>query len=426
MDIKLSARYLAGIISNKGKIEKSYLPRMLKLDDERHDIIATAIIKLIDDGSSLSSPVILDAIKTAFLSIAESDDWENEREWFESFVYTAEGMDDITPLEIEELYNILQRQKLSDQTRRILASVVEKIDFEEEDIDEALEKLRLIKAVYPSKSAKLDEQTASAVSDALNNAAGLVPYGFKPIDENIGGVCRKEITIVAGRPGHGKTSIVCQFVLNWIQAGLKVLFISKEMPVSRLMHKFFSNIGNIPSDDIKRGAVEDPDYLQSIAGAFVDKFSKNLFMYDNVYSSPEIERLILKHKPDIIIDDFIQLSDFGNSDIRLGILKVLKHYKSLAKENDCAFVVLSQLSRSIEGRDDPIPRMSDLAESGALEQLAADVCFIFYEYKVTYEETLKNRVDFIVAKARYGESTMVPLGFDGSKMRYYPIPKFNQ
>jgi replicative DNA helicase len=424
MDTKLCARYLAGIIHNKAKVEKSYLPRMLKFDDDRHNLIANAIIRLVDDGSSMSEAVLLDAIKSGFFAVSEGSDWEEECGWFESFVYAGSELE-VTPLEIEELYNILQRQRLSDQTKKILNTVASKPEFEEGDIDEALEKLRLIKAVYPSKSAKLDEQSASAVHDALNNSAGIIPYGFKPIDESMGGVCRKEITIIAGRPGHGKTSLVCQFVLNWIQSGHKVLFVSKEMPTSRLLHKFFSNLGNIPSDDIKRGIVEDGEYLESIAGAFVDKYKSNLFLYDNVYSAQEIERLVLKHKPDIVIDDFIQLSDFGKNDIRIGILNTLKHYKSLSKENDCAFVVVSQLSRSIEGRDDPVPRMSDLAESGALEQFAADICFVFYEYKVTYEETLKNRVEFVVAKARYGESTSVPLGFDGKMMRYYAIPKFN-
>lgn len=424
MDNKLSARYLAGVVGNRDDIDKMYLPRMLKFDDDRYNLIASSIVKLSDDGSSMSDVVILDAIKSAFLSVDESYNWEEEKEWFESFIYASIDMD-VSKTEVEELYNILQRQRLSDQTKKILHTVADKLDFEENDIDEALEKLRLIKAVYPSKSAKLDEQTAVAVHDALNNSAGIIPYGFKPVDEEIGGVCRKEITIIAGRPGHGKTSLVCQYALNWVQNGFKVLFISKEMPTSRLMHKFFSNIGNIPSDDIKRGAVEDPEYLQSIAGAFVQKYKENLFLYDNVYNSREIERLILKHQPDIIIDDFIQLSDFGGRDTRVGITETLKHYKSLAKENNCAFVVLSQLNRSIEGRDDPIPRMSDLAESGSLEQLAADVCFIFYEFKVTYDEIMKNRVEFIIAKARYGESTTIPLGFDGAMMRYYAIPKFN-
>lgn len=424
MDVKLCERYLAGIISNKGEVERSYLPRVLKFEDDRYNVIASAIVSLVDDGSSMSDLVVIDSVRSQFLAVAEGADWDDEKDWYESFVYASTEMD-ISPVEIEELYNILQRQRLSDQTRKILATLASRVDFDEDGIDEALEKLRLIKAVYPSKSAKLDEQSSSAVHDALNNSTGIIPYGFKSIDDEMGGVCRKEITIIAGRPSHGKTSLICQFVLNWIQNGYKVLFISKEMPIARLMHKFFSNIGNIPSDDIKRGVVEDPEYLGSIADAFVAKYRDKLFMYDNVYSSAEIERLILKHKPDIVIDDFIQLSDFGKYDARIGIAQTLKHYKSLGKENNVAFIVVSQLSRSIEGRDDPVPRMSDLSESGYLEQLAADVCFIFYGYKITYNIATKNRVEFIIAKARYGESTSIPLGFDGKMMRYYAIPKFS-
>jgi len=425
MDQKLCARYLAGIVANKGEVDKVYLPRSIEFSDDRHNVIKSALITLADNGSSMSEPVIMDQVKTEFMELSDEDQWIENQSWFEAFIGTSMDME-ISPTEVEELYDIIQRQRLSDQTKLILDKVTDKSEFAEKDIDIALEKLRLIKAVYPSKDAKLNEQSAEAVYDAINNSAGVIPYEFKPIDEKIAGVCRKEITIIAGRPGHGKTSIVCQFVLNWIQSGYKVLFISKEMPIARLMHKFFSNLGNIPSDDIKRGEVEDKEYLELVASSFVKKYSDKLFMYDNVYGSHEIERLILRHKPDIIIDDFIQLSDFGGRDMRTGIMETLKHYKSLSKENNCSFVVVSQLNRSIEGREDPVPRMSDLAESGSLEQLAADVCFIYYEYKVTFDPAIKNMVTFIVSKARYGESVSIPLGFDGSVMRYYAIPKYRK
>lgn len=426
MDLALSGRYLAGLIANRDELENSFMPIRIKFDDERHDLIAKCLVKLHNEESSMSDTVIIETIRSAFFNVSDADEWlASEKNWFEGFVYGSIEMN-VSRAEVKELHTILQRQRLSNEAKKILMSMVSKEELEEGDIDAAQDKLRLIKAVYPSKSAQLDEQTAQAVFDALNNSAGIIPYGFKPIDDKIGGACRKEITIIAGRPGHGKTSIVCQFVLNWISQGFKVLFISKEMPIARLLHKFFSNIGNIPANDIKMGSVEDADYLNAIAGAFVDKYKENLFLYDDVYSSSEIEKLVMKHKPDIIVDDFIQLSTFedGSRDMRTGITQTLKHYKAMAKENNMAFVVLSQLNRSIEGRDDPIPRMSDLAEAGSLEQLAGDICFVYYGYKVDFDETTKNRVQFIISKARYGESTRVPLGFDGSLMRYYAIPNF--
>jgi len=426
MDEKIVSKYLSGIIANRNNLDKSFLPYMMKFDDDRFNFIANAITNLFDNGSTLSDLIIIESIKNLFLEIGEIEQWNGPvSDWFESFVYTS--MDSDIPIpEVEELYTILQRQRLSDQTKKILIGIIDKDNLNETDLDSAQEKLRLIKAVYPSKSAKLDSQTAEAVCDALDNSSSVIPYGINSIDKAIGGICKKEITIIAGRPGHGKTSIVCQFALNWIKDGQKVLFISKEMSITRLLHKFFSNIGSISANDIKMGAIDDRDYLNSVACSFVNKYKDHLFLYDNVYTVGEIEKLVLKHKPDVVIDDFIQLGTFEKSsrDLRSGILNTMKRYKEISKENNCAFVVLSQLNRSIEGRDDPTPRQSDLAESGSLEQLAGDVCFIYYEYKVTFNESLKNRVMFIISKARFGESTRINLGFDGNYMKYYSIPNF--
>jgi replicative DNA helicase len=424
MDMKLATRYLMGMVTNR-EIKNMALPRSIIFEDDRHKIIAEVLSKLMVDKSEMTYEIIMAHMQNKVSEVAGREEWTDNKDWFNSFISVA--MDsEVTDRECEELYELLQRQIIGDQARILIQRLLDNDEFSEQVITEALDKLRLLKAVYPSKSAQLNEQMAQAVHDALNNSAGIIPYGFGPIDELMAGVFRKEITIVAGRPGHGKTSLICQFVLNWILQNIKVLFISKEMPAERLIHKFLSNIGNISSDEIKKGEVADHEYLNSVASAFLNKYKENLFIYDDVYTIAETERLILKHKPDIVIDDFIQLSDFQGVDNRVGIGSAMKTYKRLAKENDFAMVVISQLSREIEKREDPVPRMSDLSESGALEQLAAYVCFIYYEYKVTYEPELKNRSLFIAAKTRFGESAKIELGFDGGHMRYYAVPNFGR
>ena len=263
----------------------------------------------------------------------------------------------------------------------------------------------------------------------MNASEGIIPYGIQSIDNAMCGVCRKEITVLAGRPSHGKTSMAVQFIINWLEAGFRVLFISKEMSTGRLIHKFISNLGRISSQEIKKGSITDTEYFETVASSIISRYKDKLFIYDDVYKATDVEALIIKHKPDIVVDDFLQMTDFGNirpEHTRIAIKDTLIMFKDLSKEYNIAYFVLSQLSRSIEGREDPIPRMSDLAESAAIEWLAGDVCFVYYPYKVTYDVADRSKIKYVVSKARYGESCIVPLGFDGDHMRYYALPTLSK
>jgi len=419
---RILEKYIAGLINHGGE-EYIVIPSSHNVGDDRYNFIFKTLNSMQKEKVPFSPEIIISRLKDMTLKIGSTDDWAMLEDWFVATVYAAEEVETSIE-ETKELQAIVIKSVLDNYAKDKVGEALEENSFSQEVLDKLVRELNMIKAVYPTNEALLDDQLEEAMEYATNRGEGMIKYGFKPIDDHIGGISRKEITILAGRPGHGKTSITCQFLLNWLESGMKVLFVSREMPTSKLMHKLLANIGRISSDEMKRGNVSNINELRMFADSITSKYRDKLVVVDNVYTIGETETLAMKHKPDIVIDDFIQCAHFGKFDMRTGILDALKRYKLLAKELDCAMFVISQLNRSIEGREDPMPRMSDLAESGSLEQLAADVCFIYYPFKVTYEDTDRNRVRYIITKARYGGEGILNLGFDGNHMRYYDIPNF--
>ena len=419
-------KYLYGIIQNQG-LPRSFWLSNSPTDNPLHGLILDALKSLYDNSSVMSEELIIEKANCLVMKDTAGELWWNEKEEeLKLFVKVAHSNTvPVSEKETIELFKVMQRERLQGFVEKSLEGLLAKGVNSEEDIDIVLEKCRIIKSVFPSATTSLPVQIEEAMAEA-SNSTSLIPYGIKDIDDLLGGLCRKEVTIWAGRPGHGKTSFACQITLNLLKNGYKVLFISKEMPTFRLLHKLFANIGRISSDKFKHGELGNSQELQDLSQALAVKYYEKLFIYDNVYDSKTIETLVLKHRPDVVIDDYIQLSKLKTHIKHEGIGDTMQHYKEITKDNNCAFAVLSQLSREIEKREDPRPRSSDLAASGVLEQVSGDICFIWYNYKVSYDKTEKRKVQFIASKSRYGESGYVDLAFDGEFMRYYARPNFGK
>jgi len=251
----------------------------------------------------------------------------------------------------------------------------------------------------------------------LHEPAALIKLGFPSIDEWIGGgLVRGEVSIIAGRPGEGKTTLAINRLMYWASEGYKVLVISKEMPKQILVYYLLSMLTQIPRQAILQGVLdlEQKVVIEETLERIKDEWSSHVIIVDDCWGMEETESLIRIHKPDIVIDDFIQLSSFANrSEKRHEIEAFLKMYKRLAKEFRMCPVVVSQLNRELERRVvSEIPQLSDLAESGALEQLAANVFFIQYPFqRKSGEQALKGILQFIIGKARYGQRGRQDLHF---------------
>ena len=177
---------------------------------------------------------------------------------------------------------------------------------------------------------------------------------------------------------------------------------------------------------IRRG-VFDIDGLAELKKAkefIINKYSENKFaMFDNLKDFGSGASEVKKFKPDIIIDDYIQLirPDNPQEQRRLQLESIVNNYKWLAKSTKACAILVSQLNRALESRINQRPILSDLAESGAIEQVAENVWFVFYDYKINFAKSKvgANGIEVIGSKVRYGNSGAVRLGFDGDKVKLY-------
>ena len=284
-------------------------------------------------------------------------------------------------------------------------------------------------SLQPSKTQDIEDMIEDTLDSIKNKASKLIKTGYPNIDKYSGGLTRGEITIIGGRPGHGKTTVMVNLLAKAIEQGHKAMFFSRELPNSELLKKILClESGKMSYGMIRQNVFTDHDLknMEEAIQIVRNKYSKDKFlMFDNIKDFALASSEIKKFKPDIIFDDYIQLIDCkGYKDRRLQIEQLVNDYKWLAKETGAVVVLASQLNRFIEranNRGKPLePQLSDLAESGAIEQVAENVFFSYYDYKVTGEKGKgKNVISLIASKVRYGDSGTSDLGYDGNKCKIY-------
>ena len=282
--------------------------------------------------------------------------------------------------------------------------------------------------VKPGKDFSIDELLDTTVEN-LKDKDYTINTGYSDIDELTGGMTRGEITIVGGRPSHGKTTLAINMISNimGMDNGYKACFINREMTNVEMMNKLIvMESGNLSYKMLRKRIYTEKDFeeIERTKTIIKQKYSSDRFvMFDDIRDYTASASEIRKFNPDIVVDDYVQLINpmSHTKDRRLQIEEIVNSYKWLAKELNCVVVLVSQLNRSIETRLNPRPRMSDLAESGSLEQAAENILFVYYDYKVHYDSSEKgpNEIEVIASKVRYGESGTVDLGYEGDKCQFY-------
>ena len=284
-------------------------------------------------------------------------------------------------------------------------------------------------SLQPSKTQDIEDVIKDTLESIKNKSSKLIKTGYSNIDKYSGGLTRGEITIIGGRPGHGKTTVMVNLLAKAIEQGQRAMFFSRELPNSELLKKILClESGKLSYGMIRQNVFTDFDLnnMDEAIQIVRNKYSKDRFlMFDNIKNFALASSEIKKFKPDIIFDDYIQLIDCkGYKDRRLQIEQLVNDYKWLAKETDAVVVLASQLNRFVERANTRgkalVPQLSDLAESGAIEQVAENVFFSYYDYKVTGEKGKgKNVITLIASKVRYGDSGSSDLGYDGNKCKIY-------
>ena len=257
----------------------------------------------------------------------------------------------------------------------------------------------------------------SMTKDSLFNKRNLTTTGFEPLDNIISGMTRGEITIFAGRPGNAKTTTVANIARNLVLSGKKVVMFNREMPNTEMMKKFIAmESQHVTYHMLRHNAVTNKEDIEKSLNIIKEKYTDKLFMFDNIKNLEGTFREIRRIKPDVVIDDHIGLIEYPSNDmrdLRLKIGDTSRRYKWLCKSEGISVILVSQLNRNIEYRTERIPKLSDLAESGNLEQDAEIVAFTHYPWTVNFENARHGKygLEIVVAKNRYGSTGKATVGF---------------
>jgi replicative DNA helicase len=280
------------------------------------------------------------------------------------------------------------------------------------------------------------EQLLEKIQEMEGRAALLtgLTTGFADLDKMTSGLQRSDLIILAARPSMGKTSFALMLAENAaIQAGAVVGVFSLEMSKEALVMRMLCSQGNIDAQRFRNGFLSRPEWAQ-IAKSLGTLADARIFLDDTPAISvlemrAKIRRLAAEQKKlDLIIVDYLQLMSGAAKRVesrQQEVSQISRELKSLAKEMNVPLVALSQLSRAPEARSDHRPQLADLRESGALEQDADVVAFIYRaeQYKTPEErdslpEDQKNVAELIIAKQRNGPTGSVDLRFTPSSMRF--------
>ena len=305
---------------------------------------------------------------------------------------------------------------------KLYSASFESINTTRTILDEHGKYVDALRSILPGK----EQNIGSVVDDTVDKIiAGnnMIPFNFKPLDESAGGMTRGEITVVGGRPGHGKTTLMITIIKHLIEDGKKVCLFNREMNNVEMMRKIFvMESENLTYDKLRKNEVDEKSkkvVQNGMAQLIKDKY-KNLIMFDDVKTIEESMAEVTKIKPDVIIDDYIQLIGVaGSLERRFQIERIMTDYKWICKKENCSAILVSQLNREIERRFEPKPKLSDFAESGVIEQTAEAAVFVYYPYHLNDEEFSPYSSTLIIAKARYGITGENTLGFNGNRCKFY-------
>ncbi len=309
------------------------------------------------------------------------------------------------------------------------------------------------------------ELALEAVRVARQNKHGVsgITTGFKDLDAKLGGLQKSDLIVLAGRPSMGKTALATNIVFNAArkfmetgEIGTPAAIFSLEMSSEQIASRILSSQVGLASDVLRRGYLDDSDFARLVAAV---QTLKNVPLFINDTPGITISQLRSKcrqmkrkHNIGLIMIDYIQLISSGKSFDRDGrvneVSNITRGLKSIAKELNVPVIALSQLSRAVEAREDKKPMLSDLRESGSIEQDADIVSFIYREeyyiereepknttadkYKESHDkwqirmDNARNKATIIIAKNRHGAIGNIDLLFNSAKTEFVDLDKIHE
>ena len=357
---------------------------------------------------------------------------------------TITALSNAVPTAANVVYHakIVEEKALRRQLISAATDVVTTGYEDEQDIDTTIDMAeQKILAVANRKTSATVTLIKDVVKQAMNRIEKLydskeaftgLPTGFSDFDRMTSGLQPSDLIIIAARPSMGKSSLVLNIAQHVALKGKKsVAFFSLEMSKEQLVQRLLCSEARIDASRLRIGQLEESEWPNLVSAA--DKLSSAAIMLDDTPGITALEmrgkarRWKNEHGLDLIIVDYLQLmqgtSKRASDNRQQEMSDISRSLKGLARELNVPVIALSQLSRSVESRQSKRPMLSDLRESGALEQDADIVAFIYRDDYYNPDTDKKNITEFIVAKHRNGPVGTVELFFQKDLTRFYDLSK---
>jgi replicative DNA helicase len=340
-----------------------------------------------------------------------------------------------TAVHVEHYARIVERAAT---LRRLIgaASQIAALAYEEaDDLDEVVDRAEQLIFGVSERRVRRDltpiRQIMHGVVDRIDflhrHKGGIlgVPSGFAKLDKLLGGFQKSDLIVLAARPAVGKTSLALNIAVNAAKRyGQRVAFFSLEMSNEQLVQRLLAAETGINQQRLRLGEIEDHEWQMLMEAAGV--LSDTLLFIDDTPAMSALElrskarRLQAEFGLDLVVVDYLQLmrGEARTENRVQEISYITRSLKSLARELEAPLIAVSQLSRAVESRSDRKPILSDLRESGSIEQDSDIVMFIYREELVKENTERKNIADIIVAKHRNGPTDTVPLYFNKELTRF--------
>jgi replicative DNA helicase len=383
--------------------------------------------------------------------------------------YDEVGMLDILAANAISNTNAYIEEIKSRSTKRALATLattIKKVTIEDDlPTDEIMnlveKKLYEITQNSTSEDFREAKEITTSLMKEINRLKSLknskllgVDTGFRNLNETTSGFGKGDLIIIAARPAMGKTSLVLNMTHKAIERGEGVAFFSLEMPAEQLMLRLLSTETSLPLQNLRVGNLQNDEEWSRLSGAVDRMAHRKLFVDDGGYATihhvrSKLRKLKSQH-PEIsmAIIDYLQLMSGDNREGRQQVIsEISRGLKQLARELQIPILALSQLNRGVESRDNKRPMLSDLRESGSIEQDADIVMFVYRddvyreaaekekemkakaegkEYTNTFEKKLEEDTELILGKHRNGPTGTVKLIFHKQFTRFVDAPKDGQ
>ncbi len=393
-----------------------------------HRIIFRHMAKLVEASQPIDVVTIADALANA-----------DELERVGGIVYLAELAKDTPSAANIRAYATAVRERANLRALIRAAQGIAEAGFQPEGrssgelIDDAERRIMQISEERPKTGGPeavnpLLKQVVERIDELFNSEATItgLSTGFKDLDDMTSGLQRGDLVIVAARPSMGKTTFAMNLVENAVLASEKpVIVFSMEMPSEQIIMRMLSSIGRINQTKVRTGKLDDEDWPK-LSAAISKLKDRPLFIDDTPALSPtevrsRTRRIVREHgEPALIMVDYLQLMQIaGSTEGRTAeISEISRSMKAMAKEFNCPMVALSQLNRGVEQRPNKRPVNSDLRESGAIEQDADIIMFIYRDEVYNEESQDKGVAEIIIGKQRNGPIGTARLAFIGKYTRF--------